>query len=220
MLAGGMGRKLSSLKPEDGTEILRGLALSLSRSSTASYYAAFRRMLALSGVSTVDWPKAPKAPRKVKAPVEASKVLLLIETLIANGWGNTAQLIRAMQATGMRVEVEALSGGLQMKEGMLRIEAGKGGHERLIPTKADIEVDTSITEKRYGGLTYEGHLRRINTCCKALGICIKPHDLRRMYVKDVYEANGKDIRVAQVLAGHADPGTTAGYIGVDYGALK
>lgn len=217
-LLGGGKRKLSSLTPEDGTLLLTGLANQLSRSSVASYYAAGRRMLALSGVSTVLWPKAPKVPRVVRQSVDASAVDQLIKGLKQRGWFDTAELIEVLKGTGMRVEVEALSGPLGVRQGMLLVEAGKGGHQRLIPTQASLMVP--VSDMRYGGLTYEGHLRRINAMCAQLGISVKPHDLRRAYARKVYDDNDKDIRTAQVLLGHADPGTTAGYLGVDYGSIK
>lgn len=218
-ILGGPKRALSSLTPSDGTKLLTELGRELSRSSVASYYAAGRRMIALAGgPSTALWPKPPKVPRVVREPVKASDAEALMAGLLERGWGDTAELIRVLMATGMRVEVEALSGPLGERQGMLHIEAGKGGHGRLVPNCG--HVHKGEIGGRYGGLTYEGHLRRVHTVCADKGLSLLPHDLRRAYAKRVYEDNGKDLRTAQVLLGHADPGTTAGYIGVDYAAIR
>jgi site-specific recombinase XerD len=141
--------------------------------------------------------------------VTDAQIEQLLEDLEAQGWEDTAALVRLMRDTGLRVEVEALRGNWEAQGGRLVVKAGKGGHGRVVPYEGP-EVGA------LQGLTYEGHLRRI----KATGSPIRPHDLRRAFVKRVYERSGKDIRVAQVLAGHADPGTTAGYIGVDWDELS
>lgn len=219
-ILGGPKRALSSLTPSDGTKLLTELGRELSRSSVASYYAAGRRMIALAGgPSTALWPKPPKVPRVVREPVSDASVMRLLGDLKARGWEDTAELVEVLRHTGMRVEVEALSGPLGVSQGMLHVEAGKGGHSRLIPGEVTAHTG-ELPEDRYGGLTYEGHLRRIRVACDSLGVSLKPHDLRRAYAKRVYEDNGKDLRTAQVLLGHADPGTTAGYIGVDYAAIR
>lgn len=206
----GRSRKLATLGPQDGANLLVGLkARGLSRSSVSSYYAAGRRMLALSGVSCVSWPKAPAPPRKVREAVSPDEIEGLIEELRTRGWDDTADLVELMRDTGLRVEVEALRGDWEAQEGKLTIRAGKGGHGRVIPYRGPQEGPLR-------GLTYEGHLRRI----KATGTSLRPHDLRRAFVKRVYEGSGKDLRIAQVLAGHADPGTTAGYIGVNFEELQ
>lgn len=206
----GRSRKLTTLGPQDGASLLVGLRQSgLSRSSVSSYYAAGRRMLALSGVSCVAWPKAPAPPRKVREAVSPEEIEALIEELRSRGWDDTADLVELMRDTGLRVEREALRGDWQAQEGRLTVHSGKGGHGRVIPYAGSQSGPLR-------GLTYEGHLRRI----KATGTPLRPHDLRRAFVRRVYEGSGKDLRIAQVLAGHADPGTTAGYIGVNWDELQ
>jgi integrase len=206
----GRSKRLSALGPSDGTRLLGELRRAgLARSSVASYYAAGRRMLGLSGVSTVAWPKAPTAPRKLRPPVEEPRVRSLIADLEERGWPETARLVAFLWDTGCRVDVEALRGEKELHGELLRV-VGKQGHERMIPYAG------TAAEATFCGLTYEGHLRRI----KVTGTDIRPHDLRRAFVKRAYEGSGKDIRVAQVLAGHSDPGTTAGYIGVSEAELR
>lgn len=213
----GTSSPLTKLGPSDGARLLVGLRESgLGRSSVSNYYAAGRRMLALSGVSTVAWPKAPTPPRKVRPAICPTQVQSLIDWLNAKGWGDTAALAVLMRDTGLRVEVEALNGLWEAGEGRLTVESGKGGHGRVIPYRGPEREPLRAS----GGITYEGHLRRWKVACRELGISILPHDLRRAFVKRVYEGSGKDLRVAQVLAGHSDPGTTAGYIGVDWSELE
>lgn len=208
----GRSRKVSSLSPADGTKLLGKLREGgLARSSVASYYSAGKRMLALAGVSCVGWPKAPTVPRKVRKPTLKDEVDSLVEALRERGWNDTANLILFMWYTGARVDVEALRRGAweTTPRGTI-LFTGKGGHQREVP------VTVPQLASAFQGLTYEGHLRRI----KATGTPLRPHDLRRAFVKRAYEGSGKDIRVAQVLAGHSDPGTTAGYIGVDMAELR
>lgn len=222
----GRSRKVASLTAADGASLLVGLRSSgLSRTSVASYYAAGKRMLALSGHQCVGWPKAPSPARKVREGVSPEAIAELVDELEARGWSDTADLVRLMRDTGLRVEVEALRGDWSVQRtegggGKLVVHSGKGGHGRVIPYKGPHRGPGDLAPRgereALRGLTYEGHLRRI----KATGSSIRPHDLRRAFVKRVYEGSGKDIRVAQVLAGHADPGTTAGYIGVNFEEME
>lgn len=206
----GLSRKLHSLGPQDGASLLTSLRQKggLSRSSVATYYAAGKRMIELAGGSTRAWPKAPTPPRKIpKQAISAQDIDTLLSDLEAKGWHDTADLVRLMRDTGLRVEVEALRGDWEVSQqgNRLRVLSGKGGHGREIPYSGPERGPLE-------GITYEGHLRRI----KAVGSPIRPHDLRRYFIEQTYHRTGKDLRLAQVLAGHASPSTTAGYIGIDW----
>lgn len=220
-LLGGPGKLASTLSPKDGASLLVALkAGGLTRSSVVSYYSAFRRMLALNGIQTVDWPKAPSAPRQVRDPVSEEHVQALRDWLAARGWDDTAALIDLMGSTGLRVEVEALNGDWQARgDGRLVVHSGKGGHARVVPYRGP---EKGPLRETLSDLTYAGHLWRWRKGLKELGLPsdLRPHDLRRKFVRDVYERSGKDIRLAQVLAGHSDPGTTAGYIGADWAQME
>lgn len=205
----GRSRKLRSLDAGDGADLLVGLRKGgLARSTVGSYYAAGRRMLSLSGVHTEGWPKAPTPERRVKEPTTDGQIADLLDRLEAEGWNDTADLVRFMRDTGARVDVEALNGDLSCDGRRLLIRGGKGGHDRVVPYSGNTPPQR--------GLTYEGHLRRI----KATGSPVRPHDLRRAFVKRAFEGSGNNIRVAQALAGHSDPGTTAGYIGVSFDEME
>jgi integrase len=217
----GVSRKLRGLGPEDGTRLLLALMdTGSARSTLRVTYAAGLRMLKLAGVSVEGWPSPPPAPRKLRKPVTEAEIASLCADLTERGHADTASLVKLMRDTGLRVNVEALKGDWRVEEGptgakRIRVLAGKGGHERVIPYKG-------LEREPMRGVTYETHLRRIKLAAKVtLGRDdITPHDLRRAFVKRAYEGSGKDLRVAQVLAGHASPSTTADYIGVDYAELE
>jgi integrase len=205
----GRSTPLKSLTASHGAQLLKGLSdKGLSRASIASYYAAGRRMLALAGSPTHDWPNSLPPPRIARKPVTPEEIDLLMGELAARGWEDTCELVLLMRDTGMRVNIEALRGEWHREGDRLYVTSGKGGHQRMIPYKGTCRGPLM-------GVTYETHLRRIIKAGEAVGRPdLRPHDLRRAFVKRVYERSGRDLRVAQVLAGHADPGTTAGYIGV------
>ncbi len=213
----GPSRRLTSLSVTDGVSLLSGLGREgLGRSTIKSYYAAGTRMLALAGVSTITWPKAPTPPRKLREPTNDRDIAKLVDWLAGKGWQDTADLLALMRDTGLRVEVEALNGQWRSGDGRLEVFSGKGGHGRTVPYTGPHTGPL----RELGGITYEGHLRRIHAGNRALGTHILPHDLRRHFIRKVYQGSGRDIRIAQVLAGHADPGTTAGYIGVSFEELQ
>lgn len=216
----GSSRKLRGLGPDAGTKLLLALSdRNLSRRTVGHYYGAGRRMLELAGVSTRDWPRAPTPPRKPpRSPVTREQMEALVAELEASGQSDTAELVRLMWDTGLRVNVEALKGDWSASGGRLDVEAGKGGHARSVPYKGPVREPLGF---RPDAVTYETHVRRMAKACERAGLPrIQPHDLRRAFVKRTYEQSGKDLRVAQVLAGHASPGTTASYIGVDWATLE
>lgn len=213
---------LDKMGPTVGTALLSSLSKEgLSRKSQGDYYAAFRRALALSGVSTIDWPKAPVAPRRVREPVASGDVTLCIDWLRERCWEQTSALALALLRTGMRVKVEALSPDV-IVYGSDHIKViGKGGHERLIPAnniptlKCCLEVAQSVP--------YATHLDRWNKAVTALGIKSKMptfHAIRHLYATQAYHRSGKNLVAVRDLLGHADIATTAGYIGVDLEELR
>lgn len=212
----GHSKRLSSLGVSDGASLLIGLSKrGLERSTVKTYYAAGKRMLQLAGVSLTGWPNAPTPPRKLREPIDAQDIDRMVAWLASKGWPDTAALVCLMRDTGLRVEVEALNGQWIAHGGRLDVVSGKGGHGRAVPYRGP---ETGPLRES-GGITYEGHLRRIKAGNAALGTHILPHDLRRHFIRAAYLRSGNNIRTAQVLAGHSDPGTTAGYIGVNWEEL-
>ncbi len=230
--------KLDALGTTQGVTLLRSLRdAKLSPKSVQDYYGTFRRMLALNGVTTTDWPKAPTPPRvKSREPIEENDLDRLIEWLDAHGSPETADLVRLLRGTGLRVSIEALAeGGLEVLPGpdtggetpgyaTLRI-TGKGGHERLIPVVShearDILTGLSGRLHNLRRLAYRTHLDRWAKGVKALGIKSRlatPHAVRHGYATNALARSGGNLSMVQELLGHADPATTARYLHTDLSA--
>lgn len=214
---------LSSLGPEHGTQLLTGLrGRGLSKASLSSYYAAFRRMLALSGVSTVAWPQPGPVPRRVREPFQPGDLSCLGEWLKERGHLATSNLAALLLITGLRVEVEALSPGACSWEDDRVTVTGKGGHQRVVPFPPGLGAGLRSIQQQASRVPYATHLARWNRGVKALGISSRlptPHAVRHLYATKAY-AKCKDLMVVKELLGHADVATTAGYIGVDMERMR
>jgi integrase len=208
----------------------------LSPKSAASYYGAFRRMLALSGFQTPDWPKPPTPPRvKSREAMLAGDLGALIAWLDTAGYSDTADLARLLRGTGMRVAVEGLASrprgaaaqgyegrGFEVVEQAATYLAiritGKGGHERLIPVVDPDAIAVILSEDRLKAVqkvSYRTHLKRWNAGVKALGITTRlatPHSVRHTYGGERLKETGGNLSLVQELMGHASPTTTAGYL--------
>lgn len=239
----GASTKCVSLGPSQGVSLLKFLRddRKLSPKSAASYYGAFRRMLALSGFQTPDWPKPPTVPRvKAREAMRGDDLKGLIEWLDTHGHPATADLARVLRGTGMRVNVEGLatrrSGasangyegrGFEVIERTATYLAiritGKGGHERLIPVVDPEAIAVMTSEERLGvvqKVSYRTHLKRWNQGVKALGITTRlatPHAVRHTYGGERLKETGGNLSLVQELLGHASPTTTAGYLSTSLG---
>jgi integrase/recombinase XerD len=223
----GAKRKADKLTVSDAIHVLAGLKQrGLSQGSQASYYAAFRRMLALSGVSTIGWPSGAIPPRRSREPLDKEAVRRVYLELDAKGELETRHLLTVLQATGMRVDVEALSfTAWEPLDGKLLKVTGKGGHERTIPITSS-EAWAILTDPEKANpmrrLSYSAHRKRWKKAVDRAGIASKlptPHAIRHYYATQAY-ARCKDIRIVQELLGHSDIGTTARYIGADMSQLR
>jgi len=220
--------KVSSLTATDGVRLLAKLRKEgLSAKTAGVYYGAFRRMLTLNRVSTVDWPKAPTPERKTREALSHDNIDRLHATLTRDGHRSTADLVVLIRGTGARCSVEALSrSALSLHEGQsydtLTI-TGKGGHERTIPV-VDPACRALLGDvarmEALRALPYRTHLRRWNAGIKALGITSKlptPHAVRHSYAMEALRLSQGNLVMVQELLGHSDPKTTSQYLRVDLG---
>lgn len=136
-------------------------------------------------------------------------------------------LLELLYATGLRVsELVALEQAAVRREADHLILAGKGGRERLVPLN-DKARDAllgwlkTLGKNRFvfpaGGA--EGHLARQVFARDLKGLAgrvglpvakVSPHVLRHAFASHLLQ-NGADLRVVQMLLGHADISTTQIY---------
>jgi len=151
----------------------------------------------------------------------------------------TSCLMQILYATGMRVsELVSLPVSAVRGDPEMLLIKGKGGKERLVPLSApakmaiaayltDWDHDQELARKK--GLPQSkflfpsrgklGHLTRVRFYTLIKEICIvagidgenvSPHTLRHAFATHLL-ANGADLRVIQMLLGHADVATTEIY---------
>lgn len=152
-------------------------------------------------------------------------------------------MLELMYASGLRVsEIVALKTvSLGMNEGVVRVVNGKGGKERLVPFGAEAGqwLRTYLQEARpvllegktcqevfVGRRTGHGLSRQafwviIKRYANLAGIAVplSPHTLRHAFATHLLN-HGADLRVVQLLLGHADISTTQIYTHVARERLK
>jgi integrase/recombinase XerD len=152
-------------------------------------------------------------------------------------------MLELMYASGLRVsEIVALETvSLGMNEGVVRVVNGKGGKERLVPFGAEAGqwLRTYLQEARpillegkssqevfVGRRTGHGLSRQafwviIKRYANLAGIAVplSPHTLRHAFATHLLN-HGADLRVVQLLLGHADISTTQIYTHVARERLK
>lgn len=147
-------------------------------------------------------------------------------------------LLETLYATGMRVsELTGLTlSRMNLGQGVVRV-LGKGGRERLVPlgeaSQAAIERWLSVRKqlkptgdwvfvsKSGRMLSRQAIWARIRQLALRAGIRqpVHPHRLRHSFATHLLD-NGADLRVVQMLLGHADLATTQIYTHVSRARLK
>lgn len=226
----GAGLSASSLTQGHGARLLSAFTTrGLSRKSVADYYSTFKRMLFLSGVSPnvySNWPKPPVPARHNREGLSTQEFARMAEWFHGRPeYQASWDLIQVLEATGLRVNREALNGGsLRFSPGdqydTLEV-TGKGGHQRVIPVvnpKARAILGDGPRLQALRAVPYQTHLWRWNQAKKACGITgglATPHSLRHKYATEALDKSGGNLRLVQELLGHSNPGTTALYVKVD-----
>lgn len=175
-------------------------------------------------------PKAQRSLPKVMSVEEVDKLLTLAEQEAkadAQKHLRLYVLIELLYATGMRVsELVALERKALMRDASYLTVLGKGGKERIVPLN-DRARDAllhwmAVTEKEkflFPAAGAEGHLSRqvfardLKSLAGRVGLSaakVSPHVLRHAFASHLLQ-HGADLRVVQMLLGHADISTTQIY---------
>ena len=182
----------------------------------------------------LDPPKrAPRFPKTLsEADVEA--LLAAPDTATTLGLRDRAML-ETLYATGLRVsELVALkSFEVSLESGVVRV-MGKGSKERLVPLGEEAvhwisqylssrrsDSDALFITHRGAGMTRQAfwHLIRRHGARAIPGKKLSPHMLRHAFATHLIN-HGADLRVVQMLLGHADISTTQIYTHVARERLK
>lgn len=152
-------------------------------------------------------------------------------------------MLELMYASGLRVSeiVSLKTVALGLNEGVIRVVNGKGGKERLVPFGGEagqwlhryltdaraplLEGKTSdavfIGRHTGSGLTRQAFwalIKRYATIAN-IPVALSPHTLRHAFATHLLN-HGADLRVVQLLLGHADISTTQIYTHVARERLK
>jgi integrase/recombinase XerD len=183
--------------------------------------------------------QAPRFP-KTLSQVQVEELLAAPDYSTSLGLRDRTML-EVMYASGLRVSelVELKTVEVSMNEGVLRT-TGKGGKTRLVPFGAEARewierylgearsiilagkvADALFVTARGGAMTRQMFWQLIKKYALHAGIHapLSPHTLRHAFATHLLN-NGADLRVVQLLLGHADISTTQIYTHVARERLK
>jgi len=194
-------------------------------------FLAAEQKLARNPADDLRSPRAWAALPKFLSIEEVDRLLAQPDTRAPRGLRDKA-LIEVLYATGLRVSelVGLRAGDLNLEEGYLTC-IGKGDKQRMVPLGQDAvdwvrryisEGRPAILKKRTspwlfvnaqgGGLSRVGFWKVLKAHGKAAGLSreLSPHVLRHSFATHLLE-RGADLRMIQVMLGHADLSTTQIY---------
>ena len=152
-------------------------------------------------------------------------------------------MLELMYASGLRVSeiVSLKTVALGLNEGVVRVVNGKGGKERLVPFGAEAgqwlrrylaQARTAILEGKTSDAVFIGRhtgsaltrqafwaLIKRYALLANIPVALSPHTLRHAFATHLLN-HGADLRVVQLLLGHADISTTQIYTHVARERLK
>jgi integrase/recombinase XerD len=204
-------------------------------SAARRYYRHWLDIGALSCDPTaeLDGPRLARPLPKTLSEAEVEALLLAPDRDTALGLRDAA-MFELMYATGLRVSelVELPLATIGLSEGVIRVERGKGNKTRLVPMgeMAQAAFERYVAESRpilLGGrshsiaflnsrgepLTRQGYWYIVKSHAAKAGIAtqrLSPHVLRHAFATHLVN-HGADLRVVQLLLGHADITTTQIY---------
>ncbi len=187
--------------------------------------------------------ESPKLPRNLpKVLTEEDVEALLAAPSLETALGlRDKSMLEALYASGLRVSelVSMQVGQLSQDMGVVRV-VGKGGKERLVPVGEEAltwlrryldnarpeilsgrQTDALFVTARGTSMTRQAFWHLIRRYANRAGIHrgISPHTLRHAFATHLLN-HGADLRVVQMLLGHADISTTQIYTHVARERLK
>lgn len=151
-------------------------------------------------------------------------------------------MLETLYATGLRASELTSLGVLHvsLNEGVIRVVHGKGGKDRLVPLGQEAaywierylsearpvllgarKSDDLFVTARGGAMTRQAFWLNVKKAARAAGITapLSPHVVRHAFATHLLN-HGADLRVVQLLLGHADISTTQIYTHVARERLK
>ena len=185
----------------------------------------------------------PKIGRSLPKILSEEEILNLLEAPdISTAMGlRDRAMLEVLYACGLRISelVETTLSQVNMRQGVVRI-IGKGGKERLVPMGEEAlqwverycreardeflkgqKSEVLFLSNQSQGMTRQTFWHRIKRYAKEAGInsMLSPHVLRHAFATHLLN-HGADLRVVQLLLGHADVSTTVIYIHIANARLK
>ncbi|CAM5192858.1 site-specific tyrosine recombinase XerD [Oligella ureolytica] len=186
---------------------------------------------------------AKQAARFPKTLSEAQvELLLAAPDLTTPGGLRDKAMLETLYATGLRVSelISLKSFHLALNEGFLRVVEGKGGKDRIVPLGEEAvyslqrylqegrpellkgRLDDAVFITRLGSaMSWQAFWQLVKKYAKQqdIQVPLSPHVLRHAFATHLLN-HGADLRVVQMLLGHADISTTQIYTHVARERLK
>lgn len=152
----------------------------------------------------------PRLPRTLPRPISTDDLEYAIRNAdpVMRAWLTLMAFagLRCMEVAGLRrQDITATS---------IRVVAGKGGHERVVPSHRRINEAVDALGVQHRGVMWRRSAHYVSATVARyfdeLGLDATAHQLRHWYGTHVYRVS-RDLRLTQQLLGHASPVTTAGY---------